>query len=286
MPSEQVHQPETTEVAEAQPQSAQEKKPDSFAEEARVKFDKLHSSEDMTHEDRAGSYRNLGKQVDAERAGLREKIRAEGGQLDEARARLGLSASNEGESHASRAMQAELQELDTLYDDMDSAFRENQKGIESQERGTQLRKGAEAISDAGFAFGNELGRRDADGMDPLMDRDTFSKFRAGIRGLRSFAESKGEPDMEALGMALSQVNTGLERMEKQNTRGQIRESEESLGRLGFQAVEMSDYASKMRNSFREGDESASAAAHRLSDTSDRVSVFTGRLRSAFRDYSR
>jgi hypothetical protein len=252
------------------------------AEDFRKDFDRLKQREDVEPEQRTKEYRRLGQAVNDRRTELSEGAQSEQNQLQETRAKLGLVGDVQ-ESHSGRATAHEMRGLDALDQDIQGELREGRKAEEGLERERGLKDGARHVGEAASMFAREINNRDRDGMDTFMDARAYNDLRSGAVALAEFGEGRGRADMDELGLAFARVNSGLEKMQRTRRSGPIRESEDSLGKLGYAMRNLYEATGKMSKGFREGDERASLGARRLMETSERVYDFTSRLRSAVRN---
>ncbi len=261
--------------------SKAEEKPSS-AEDFRKDFARLKANENFGYEVEGQKWRRLRQAVSDRRTELSKEGRNEQDQLQEARAKLGLPVPSQ-ESYAGRALAHELHDLDALDQDIQSELREGRKAEESLERERGLKEGARNAGEATAMFAREINSRERDGMDAFIDPRAYNQLRSGAVALAEFAEGKGKVDMNELHLAFVRINSGLENMHKTRSRGPVRESEDSLGKLGYAMRSFHEATVKMSRNFREGDEQASGGARRLIETSERVYDFTSRLRSALRN---
>lgn len=288
--SKEISAPVVTESIETSPtqpgaqeiQTGKKKEWLSSAEGYRRDFDRLKGNNELDSEARIKEYRRLEQAVNDRRTDLQESTKAERSQLLEARVRLGMTQGSQ-ESHSERAIAQELRDLDTLDSDIQNELREDRKADESLERERRIKESARYAGEAAIMFARELNNRDRDGMDPFMDAKAFNELRSGATTLSQFGESQGRVDMNELGLAFSRINSGLDRMERTRRSGPVRESEESLGKLGYAMQNLYEATSKMSKNFREGDERAAMGARRLMEISERIYGFTSRMRSTIRN---
>lgn len=278
---------ESEETSPVQPeaqenQSAREQEQPTSVEGFRRDFHRLKGNEGLEPEARSREYRRLGQAVSDRRTELEESTKGERSQLQEARARLGMTESFQ-ESHSGRGAAQEMRDLDALDGDIQKELREGSNVEESLERERGLKESARYAGEAATMFARELSNRDRAGMDPLMDARAFNELRSGAASLSQIGQSQGHTDIDELGLAFSRINSGLDRMERTRRSGPVRESEESLSKLGYAMQNLYEATSKMGKNFREGDERASMGARRLMETSERVYGFTSRMRSAMRN---
>lgn len=278
--NETTNQPESQEVPIEEVRQNQEKTP--FMEDFRRDFDRIKGSENLEPDERTKEYRRLGQTVNDRRAVLEENTRSEQSQLQGARAKLGLPESTQ-DSHSGRASAQEIRELEALDQDIQGELLEVRKAVETLERERGLKEGARYVSEAASMFAREINGRDRDGMDPFMDPSAFNSLRSGAVALSEVGEIRGRLNMDELGQAFARINSSLDKMERTRRSGPIRESEESLGKLGYAMRNLYEAIGKMSKNFREGDEQASIGARRLMETSERVYGFTSRMRSVVRN---
>jgi hypothetical protein len=204
-----------------------------------------------------------------------ETARLEQGQLNNVRARLGLEKTNKVSSDSRQA--------EEIVHERPGSEKESQ---ESHERDDRLREGSKQVEEAVTSFASAIQERAKNDMDPFMDSRAFSSIRANAGILTSFSEGRGAVNTEELAQALNSISKGLSQMEQQARGGPVRESDESLRRIGYATQMLSESAKKLGRNFKEGDELAAGAARRLSEQAEQIGIFMGRLRSALGNYNR
>lgn len=207
------------------------------------------------------------------RKALREEAQAEKGQLNAVRTRLGLEEKNP-DSQTTPATE-----------ETSETRRSQKESEESQERERGLREGSKQVEEAIVSFASVIQERAKNDMDPFMDSRTFSSIRAGAGALTNFSEGRGAVNTEELAGALNSISRGLGQMERQSRGGPVRESDESLRRIGYTTQLLSEAAKNLSKNFKEGDEQAAGAARRLYESAEQAGIFMGRLRSALRNYN-
>jgi len=221
-------------------------------------LEKTAKDEGLSPEGRVKAYREVISTVDDEKARL-ARTPDEDEQLRAVQERLGMTE---------------------LHNEASDGMLESKHEQSALERAQALREDASVIAEATLNFGNELGRRDKNGMDPFLDARAFATFKGGYQGLRAFAEKKeSEISRDELATAVSAIVQGLKQFGGTQRGGVVREDGGSLGRLAHSVRSLEESGAKISRHFVEGDENASRALRELRTISDRIYGFVLKKRS-------
>jgi len=231
--------------------------------ELRESLEKTTKDESLAPEERVRAYRDVIAVADDEKVRL-TRTPDEEEQLRAVQERLGMT---------------------TLHNEASDGILESKREQSVLDRTQALREGASELTEATLSFGNELGRRDKNGMDPFLDARSFATFKNGYQRLRVFSEKKEtEVASDELATAITMITQGLKQFGGMPRGGVIREDTESLGRLAHYVRNLEEVAAKLGKRLIEGDENAGGALRELRIICNKIYDFALKKRSVLRNH--
>ncbi len=125
-----------------------------------------------------------------------------------------------------------------------------------------------------------LRARENDELSPLIEPDEISRLRLGSRGLEEATESK---DFAALESSLTTINKALDGIGRAQSSHEVRESDESFGRIIFLLKNMQDVCSSIGSKVKDN-QPLTAKLERIYNTAEAKWQFVAKRRDLLRSY--